>query len=297
MTDLHDYKIQKNNTYETRAYQFAYYITETRQATVTTDQLIWNNLGKLIFNPIDTKLISYWIETRTDGGLATDQSNWFKSQKRGVQVMMLFGGRSGKLKDSCCSSDIQEANARNHIQKRSYNPWGKSTESETNLEVLLCAQIGWYGWFTFCESMSPPAPTSVNQKRARSLPSCTRSVAVWTRSTGFLYGCIRRHVRIGTDATDHMEDRGTHLGPLQLSPWMPVKELAPPSGARKAAEGDCPRWAGRAAGWATLPWGAVVAVGRAAPPPGAVVAAGWEQPRVEGEGAPSEGFHRSAGWR
>jgi len=50
--------------------------------------------------------------------------------------MMLFGGRSGKLKDSCCSSDIQEANARNHIQKRSYNPWGKSTESETNLEVV-----------------------------------------------------------------------------------------------------------------------------------------------------------------
>jgi len=148
--------------------------------------------------------------------------------------MMLFGGRSGKLKDSCSSSDIQEANARNHIQKRSYNPWGKSTESETNLEVLLCAQIGWYGWFTFCESMSPPAPTSMNQKRARSLPSCTRSVAVWTRSTGFLYGCIRRHVRIGTDTTDHMEDRGTHLGPLQLSPWMPVKELAPPSGARKA---------------------------------------------------------------
>ena len=55
MTDLQDYKIQKNNTYETRAYQFAYYITETRQATVTTDQLIWNNLGKLIFNPIDTQ--------------------------------------------------------------------------------------------------------------------------------------------------------------------------------------------------------------------------------------------------
>jgi len=40
MTDLQDYKIQKNNTYETRAYQFAYYITEPRQATVTTDQLI-----------------------------------------------------------------------------------------------------------------------------------------------------------------------------------------------------------------------------------------------------------------
>jgi len=47
---------------------------------------------------------------------------------------------------------------------------------------------------------------------------------------------------------------------------------------------------------ATPPKG-TVPVGRAAPPQGAVVAAGWEQPRVEGEGAPSEGLHRSAGWR
>jgi hypothetical protein len=56
-----------------------------------------------------------------------------------------------------------------------------------------------------------------------------------------------------------MEDRGTHLGPLQLSPWMPAKGPNALSGARKATpqhrRRGHPRWVGRAAGWTALPWG------------------------------------------
>ena len=52
--------------------------------------------------------------------------------------MLLFGVRSGKLKIHAVDQTyIQEANARNHIQKKQ----GDSSETETNLEVLICEQI------------------------------------------------------------------------------------------------------------------------------------------------------------
>jgi len=85
--------------------------------------------------------------------------------------------------------------------------------------------------------------------------------------------------------------RTTHGG-LRNSPWsVAVVSMDAGQGGSAAV--------GSEEDEATKPPKEVVPVGWAARPPGAVVAARWEQ-RVEGEkfrGAPSHGFHPSAGSR